>query len=86
MKRRLESLVNSDFNKYTIMLLDSVEFLIHVDDWIENQGEQVNQIKATDFVANLISSSTEECEVFGLIVRECRVPLTGKGEDHPGCL
>ena len=57
MKRRLESLVNSDFNKYTIMLLDSVEFLIHVDDWIENQGEQVNRIKATDFVANLISSS-----------------------------
>ena len=57
MKRRLESLVNSDFNKYTIMLLDSVEFLIHVDDWIENQGKQVNRIKATDFVANLISSS-----------------------------
>ena len=38
MKRRLETLINSDFNKYTIMLLDSVEFLIHVDDWIENQG------------------------------------------------
>ena len=57
MKRRLKSLVNSDFNEYTIMLLDSFEFLIHVDDWIENQGEQVNRIKATDFVANLISSS-----------------------------
>ena len=39
------------------MLLESVEFLIHVDDWIENQGEQLNRIKATDFVANLISSS-----------------------------
>ena len=56
MKRRLKSLVKSDFNEYTIMLLDSFEFLIHVDDWIENQGEQVNRIKATD-LANLIFSS-----------------------------
>ena len=30
-------LINSDFNKYTIILLDNFEFLIHVDDWIENQ-------------------------------------------------
>ena len=36
------------------MLLDSFEFLIHVDDWIENQGEQVNRIKDTEFVAKLI--------------------------------
>ena len=39
------------------MLLDSFEFLIHVDDWIENQGEQVNRIKDTEFVAKLIFSS-----------------------------
>ena len=39
------------------MLLDSFEFLIHEDDWIENQGEQVNRIKATEFVAKLIFSS-----------------------------
>ena len=39
-KRRLESLVNSDFNKYTIMLLDSVEFLIHVDDWNRSIGSK----------------------------------------------
>ena len=30
-------LINSDFNKYTIILLDNFEFLIHVDDMIENQ-------------------------------------------------
>ena len=39
------------------MLLDSFEFLIHEDDRIENQGEQVNRIKATEFVAKLIFSS-----------------------------
>ena len=39
------------------MLLDSFEFLIHVDDWIENQGEQVNRVKDTEFVAKLIFSS-----------------------------
>ena len=52
-------LVNSDFNKYTIILLDNFEFLLHVDDWIENQQveEPVNRIKATDFVARLIFSS-----------------------------
>ena len=52
-------LVNSDFNKYTIMLLDNFEFLLHVDDWIENQQieEPVDRIKATDFVAKLIFSS-----------------------------
>ena len=38
-------------------MLDSFEFLIHEDDWIENQGEQVNRIKATEFVAKLIFSS-----------------------------
>ena len=52
-------LVNSDSNKFTIILLDNFEFLIHVDDWIENQQteERVDRIKATDFVAKLISSS-----------------------------
>ena len=52
-------LVNSDSNNFTIMLLDNFEFLIHVDDWIENQQieEPVDRIKATDFVAKLISSS-----------------------------
>ena len=52
-------LVNSDFNKYTIILLDNFEFLLHVDDWIENQQveEPVDRIKATDFVARLIFSS-----------------------------
>ena len=52
-------LVKSDSNNFTIMLLDNFEFLIHVDDWIENQQieEPVDRIKATDFVAKLISSS-----------------------------
>ena len=52
-------LVNSDFNKYTIILLDNFECLLHVDDWIENQQveEPVDRIKATDFVARLIFSS-----------------------------
>ena len=52
-------LVNSDSNKFTIILLDNFEFLIHVDNWIENQQteERVDRIKATDFVAKLISSS-----------------------------
>ena len=52
-------LVNSDSNKFTIILLDNFEFLIHVDDWIENQQieEPVDRIKATDFVAKLIFSS-----------------------------
>ena len=52
-------LINSDFNKYTIILLDNFEFLIHVDDWIESQQieEPVDRIKATDFVERLISSS-----------------------------
>ena len=52
-------LINSDFNKYTIILLDNFEFLLHVDDWIENQQieEPVDRIKATDFVERLISSS-----------------------------
>ena len=52
-------MINSDFNKYTIILLDNFEFLIHVDDWIESQQteEPVDRIKATDFVERLISSS-----------------------------
>ena len=52
-------LVNSDSNKFTIILLDNFEFLIDVDDWIENQQieEPVDRIKATDFVERLISSS-----------------------------
>ena len=52
-------LVNSDSNKFTIILLDNFEFLIHVDDWIENQQieEPVDRIKATDFVEKLISRS-----------------------------
>ena len=56
LKKRL---VNSVFNKYTIMSLDNFEFLLHVDDWIENQRieEPVNRTKATDFVARLIFSS-----------------------------
>ena len=56
LKTRLE---NSDSNKFTIILLDNFEFLIHVDDWIENQQieEPVDRIKATDFVAKLIFSS-----------------------------
>ena len=55
MKTRL---VNSDSNKFTIILLDNFEFLIHVDDWIENQQieEPVDRIKAMDFVENLIFS------------------------------
>ena len=52
-------MINSDFNKYTIIWLDNFEFLIHVDDWIESQQteEPVDRIKATDFVERLISSS-----------------------------
>ena len=52
-------LVNSDSNKFTIILLDNFEFLIRVDDWTENQRteEPVDRIKATDFVAKLIFSS-----------------------------
>ena len=52
-------LVNIDSNKFTIILLDNFEFLIHVDDWIENQQieEPVDRIKAMDFVEKLISSS-----------------------------
>ena len=52
-------LVNSDSNKFTIILLDNFEFLIHVDDWIENQQieEPVDRIKAMDFVEKLISRS-----------------------------
>ena len=44
-------LVNIDSNKFTIILLDNFEFLIHVDDWIENQQieEPVDRIKAMDF-------------------------------------
>ena len=56
LRTRLE---NSDFNKYTIMLLDNFEFLLHADDWIENEqiDEPVDRIKAiTDFVASLFSS------------------------------
>ena len=56
LKTRLE---NSDSNKFTIILLDNFEFLIDVDDWIENQQreEPVDRIKATNFVERLISSS-----------------------------
>ena len=56
LKTRLE---NSDSNKFTIVLLDNFEFLIDVDDWIENQQreEPVDRIKATNFVERLISSS-----------------------------
>ena len=52
-------LVNSDSNKFTIILLDNFEFLIHVDYWIESQQieEPVDRIKATDFLERLISSS-----------------------------
>ena len=52
-------LVNIDSNKFTIILLDNFEFLIDVDDWIENQEreEPVDRIKATNFVERLISSS-----------------------------
>ena len=52
-------LVNIDSNKFTIILLDNFEFLIDVDDWIENQQieEPVDRIKAMDFVEKLISSS-----------------------------
>ena len=59
------------------MLLESVEFLIHVDDWIENQGEQVNRIKATDFVANLISSS-RNVKLFVTSSENVEFPSLGK--------
>ena len=59
------------------MLLESVEFLIHVDYWIENQGEQVNRIKATDFVANLISSS-RNVKLFVTSSENVEFPSLGK--------
>ena len=59
------------------MLLESVEFLIRVDDWIENQGEQVNRIKATDFVANLISSS-RNVKLFVTSSENVEFPSLGK--------
>ena len=83
-------LVNSDFDKYTIMLLDNFEFLIHADDWIENQQieEPVDRIKATDFVERLISRSrnVKLLVTSSQDLTKCCVPLIERGEDHPGCL
>ena len=83
-------LVNSDSNNFTIMLLDNFEFLIDVDNWIENQQieEPVDRIKATDFVERLISRSrsVKLLVTSSQDLTKCCVPLIGRGEDHPRCL